>query len=423
MNNPISVSTLNVQIKSLLETTFIQVYVEGEISNLTYHNSGHIYFSINDESSTLSCVMFKGNTKYLKFQLENGQKVVINGNITVYAPRGNYQLLCNKIEPSGQGALAFAFEQLKNKLEAKGYFDGNYKQPLPKYPKKIVLVTSATGAAIEDMKKVANHRWPLVEFILIPTLVQGEGAASDISNSIKFADSLACDIMIVGRGGGSIEDLWAFNEEIVANAIYEAKTPIISAVGHEVDYLISDFVADIRAATPSNAIEIALPDINEHRIYLDSLVNEYNNRLKNILFSKEQELSNMKRLMEQNSIDTKFNYIQTEINLLKSSFKTDLSQKILSSSNELNLLHNTFKNSYSSFLVKTQNQIDLLKTNFELNHPDKKDKKGFVQISKDNKIISLEDLNIGDEIKLQTPKYIGTCILNKVEKQSDLSLQ
>lgn len=417
MNKPIGVTTLNVQIKSLLETTFIQVYVEGEISNLTYHNSGHIYFSIKDENSTLSCVMFKGNTKYLKFQLENGQKIVITGNITVYAPRGNYQLLCNKIEPSGQGALAFAFEQLKSKLEAKGYFDGNNKKPLPKYPKKIVLVTSPTGAAIEDMKKVALHRWPLVEFILIPTLVQGEGSAFDIARSIKYADSLHCDIMVVGRGGGSIEDLWAFNEEIVANAIYEARTPIISAVGHEVDYMISDYVADVRAATPSNAIEIALPDINEHRIYLDSLANEYNNRLKNILFNKQQELSNMKRLMEQNSIDTKFNYIQTEIKLLKSSFKTDLSQKILSSQNELNLLKNTVENSFSSFLVRTQNQIDLLKTNFELNHPDKKDKRGFVQISKNNKIISLEDLEIGDEIKLQTPQYIGTCILNKLEKQ------
>ena len=213
-------------------------------------------------------------------------------------------------------------EKLKNKLEAKGYFDGNYKQPLPKYPKKIAIVTSPTGAAIEDMKKVASHRWSLVEFILIPTLVQGEGAAFEIANSIKYADKLHCDIMIVGRGGGSIEDLWAFNEEIVANAIYEAKTPIISAVGHEVDYLISDFVADIRAATPSNAIEIALPDINEHRIYLDSLINEYNNRMKNILFNKQQEVLNMKRLFEQNSIETKFNYIQTEINLLKSSFKT-----------------------------------------------------------------------------------------------------
>ena len=395
MNSPISVSTLNLQIKSLLETTFIQVYVEGEISNLTYHNSGHIYFSIKDENSTLSCVMFKGNTKYLKFQLENGLKIVITGSLTVYAPRGNYQLLCNKIEPSGIGSLSLAFEQLKTKLEAKGYFERSRKKTLPRYPKKIAIVTSPTGAAIEDMKKVATHRWSLVEFILIPTLVQGEGASLDIANSIKYADKLNCDIMIVGRGGGSIEDLWAFNEEIVANAIYEAKTPIISAVGHEVDYLISDFVADIRAATPSNAIEIALPDINEHRIYLDSLENEITNRFKNILFNKEQELKNMKKLFEQNSIETKFNFIQTQINFIKSSLKINLNQKFLS----------------------YQNQIDLLKSNYLSNHPDKKDKNGFVQISKSNKVINLADLKIGDEIELQTPKYIASCTLNKLVKQ------
>ncbi|MFY4804980.1 exodeoxyribonuclease VII large subunit [Aliarcobacter butzleri] len=395
MNSPISVSTLNLQIKSLLETTFIQVYVEGEISNLTYHNSGHIYFSIKDENSTLSCVMFKGNTKYLKFQLENGLKIVITGSLTVYAPRGNYQLLCNKIEPSGIGSLSLAFEQLKTKLEAKGYFERSRKKTLPRYPKKIAIVTSPTGAAIEDMKKVATHRWSLVEFILIPTLVQGEGASLDIANSIKYADKLNCDIMIVGRGGGRIEDLWAFNEEIVANAIYEAKTPIISAVGHEVDYLISDFVADIRAATPSNAIEIALPDINEHRIYLDSLENEIRNRFKNILFNKEQELKNMKKLFEQNSIETKFNFIQTQINFIKSSLKINLNQKFLS----------------------YQNQIDLLKSNYLSNHPDKKEKNGFVQISKSNKVINLADLKIGDEIELQTPKYIASCTLNKLVKQ------
>lgn len=395
MNSPISVSTLNLQIKSLLETTFIQVYVEGEISNLTYHNSGHIYFSIKDENSTLSCVMFKGNTKYLKFQLENGLKIVITGSLTVYAPRGNYQLLCNKIEPSGIGSLSLAFEQLKTKLEAKGYFERSRKKVLPRYPKKIAIVTSPTGAAIEDMKKVATHRWSLVEFILIPTLVQGEGASLDIANSIKYADKLNCDIMIVGRGGGSIEDLWAFNEEIVANAIYEAQTPIISAVGHEVDYLISDFVADIRAATPSNAIEIALPDINEHRIYLDSLENEITNRFKNILFNKEQELKNMKKLFEQNSIETKFNFIQTQINFIKSSLKINLNQKFLG----------------------CQNQIDLLKSNYLSNHPDKKEKNGFVQISKSNKVINLADLKIGDEIELQTPKYIASCTLNKLVKQ------
>ena len=417
MNTPISVSTLNSQIKSLLETTFIQVYVEGEVSNLTYHNSGHIYFSVKDQNSTISCVMFRGNTKYLKFELEVGQKIVITGNITVYAPRGNYQLLCNKIQPAGQGALALAYEQLKAKLEQKGYFNPDIKKTLPKYPKKIALVTSATGAAIEDMKKVALHRWPLVEFILIPTLVQGEGAAYDISNSIKYADSLSCDIIIAGRGGGSIEDLWAFNEEIVANAIYEARTPIISAVGHEVDYLISDFVADIRAATPSNAIEIALPDINEHRMYLDSLSNEFNNLLKQILFNKEQNVLNLKKLFKQNSIETKFEFIESEIKLLKSSFKSTLAQKASNSQNELEMLKRTFENNYSQYLNKLQNNIDLLKSNYELNHPDKKDKNGFVQISKENKITSLNNLEVGDIVSLQSPKYIAMCTINNLKKQ------
>src|SRR5574344_2007586 len=218
--NPISVSFLNNQIKSLLETTFMQVYVEGEISNLVTHSYGHIYFSIKDENSTLSCVMFKGNARFLKFKLENNQKVVISGNITVYAPRGNYQLLCSKIEPSGIGSLALAFEQLKTKLHAKGYFEQNIKKTLPKYPKKIAIVTSPTGAAIEDMKKVASFRWNLCELILIPTLVQGNGSVEDIAKNIKYADSLNCDIMIVGRGGGSIEDLWSFNSELVADAIF-----------------------------------------------------------------------------------------------------------------------------------------------------------------------------------------------------------
>lgn len=417
MNNPISVSSLNAQIKSLLETTFIKVYVEGEISNLTYHNSGHVYFSVKDSSSTISCVMFRGNAKYLKFQLEVGQKVVITGNITVYAPRGNYQLLCSKIEPSGQGALALAFEQLKNKLEQKGYFTPEVKKQLPKYPKKIALVTSPTGAAIEDMKKVAHHRWPLVEFILIPALVQGEGSAYDISQSIKYADSLNCDIMIVGRGGGSIEDLWSFNEEIVANAIYEAKTPIISAVGHEVDYLISDFVADVRAATPSNAIEIALPDVNEHRIYLDSLANEYISKIKRVVEIKQQNLTNLRRLFEQNSLDSKFNFIASQIKLLKSSFQAEISQKIVVANNDLNFLKTSFSNRIEQRHSQMQSQVTMLKNSYEQNHPNKKDKKGFVQITKNNKVISLEDLKKSDKISLQTPVYIASCTIDEIQKQ------
>ena len=395
MNSPISVSTLNTQIKSLLETTFINVYVEGEISNLTYHNSGHIYFSVKDSGSTISCVMFKGNAKYLKFQLEVGQKVVISGTITVYTPRGSYQLMCNKIEPSGQGALALAYEQLKQKLHAKGYFEQSIKKTLPKYPKKIALVTSATGAAIADMKKVALHRWPLTELILVPTLVQGEGSKYDIVEGIKYANTLDADIIVVGRGGGSIEDLWAFNEEIVALAIYECEKPVISAVGHEIDFLISDFVADVRAATPSNAMEMALPDINEHRIYIDTLSSDMQNRTKNILFQKENELKNMFKLFEQNSIESKFRFISQEITMLKQNYKNYLVQVI-----------NT-----------NQNRINVLKETFKSKDPKKNIQNGYAQISLNNKIIDIEKLRVDDKIILQSPKIILSCTVNNIKKQ------
>ena len=417
MNTPVSVTSLTAQIKSLLETTFVQVYVEGEISNLTYHRSGHIYFSIKDESSNLSCVMFKGNAKYLKFQLEVGQKIVITGNLTVYAPRGNYQLLCNKIEPSGQGTLALAFEQLKEKLEQKGYFKIEIKKSLPKYPKTIGLITSNTGAAIEDMKKVASHRWPLVEFTIIPTLVQGFESKFDIATSIKYADRLGFDILIVARGGGSIEDLWAFNEEVVANAIYEAKTPLISAVGHEVDYLISDFVADVRAATPSNAIEIALPDINEHRIYIDSLQSDYERRLSKVLDFKQQVLANFKNLFEQNSLNSKFSHINSEIKLLKSSYENLLAQKISKEENAILFYKRSTEAKFESFLINTQNRLDVIKSSYNQNHPKHKDKKGFVQVTKNNRVQALESLIKGDEIKLQTPNYIATCTVNELQKQ------
>jgi len=394
MNQAISVSTLNNQIKSLLETTFMGVYVEGEISNLTYHNSGHIYFSIKDENSTLSCVMFKGNAQYLKFRLEVGQKITISGSLTAYIPRGSYQLMCTKIEPSGKGSLALAFEQLKQKLQNEGLFDLSLKKKLPKYPKTIAIVTSPTGAAIEDMKKVAMHRWPLSKLVLIPTLVQGESAKNNIVNSIKEADSLNIDIIIVGRGGGSIEDLWAFNEEIVARAIFEAKTPIISAVGHESDFLISDFVADVRAATPSNAIEIALPDKNEYLLYLDNLSLQLENSFKRVVFNKEQIIINYKKHFEQHSLDKKFAFIQKECDMLKSNFNNIFLQIIRNKSSELKYIQNSF----------------------ESNHPEKKIKDGYVQLSKDNKIISLENISKNDEISLQTSKISARCKILDIKK-------
>ena len=393
--NPISVTTLNTQIKSLLETTFMQVFVSGEISNLVVHSSGHIYFSIKDENSTISCVMFKGNTKYLKFELENGQKVQITANITVFVPRGNYQLLCTKIEPDGIGSLALAYEQLKTKLQAKGYFEQSIKKHLPKYPKKIAIVTSPTGAAIEDMKKVASARWNLVEFILIPTFVQGNGSVEDIAKNIKFADSLNCDIIIVGRGGGSIEDLWSFNSELVADAIFNSITPIISAVGHEIDYLISDFVADIRAATPSNAIEIALPSQSEHLLYIDSLIENFQKVLKTTFEKKEQELKNLKLSFEQNSINSKLFFVESQIKLLKEQFSQSLNQKLQIASNIL----------------------ESLKSNYSLNNPLNRQKDGFVELSKNKKLINLDLVKVDDIVELQSVDIIAECKIISLSKQ------
>lgn len=373
----------------------MQVLVVGEISNLVKHSSGHIYFSIKDENSTISCVMFKGNTKYLKFSLENGQKVQVSANITVFVPRGNYQLLCTRVEPDGVGSLALAYEQLKTKLQAKGYFDINIKKALPKFPKKIAIVTSATGAAIEDMKKVASARWNLCELVLIPTLVQGDGSKEDIASSIKFADTISCDIIIVGRGGGSIEDLWSFNSEIVADAIYEAKTPIISAVGHEIDYLISDFVADVRAATPSNAIEIALPNRNDYLLNIVSNIEEFENRMRNIFQRKEIELENIKKLISMNSIESKISFIQNQIKLLKESYRTIFLQK------------------QEIFL----NILNSLRENYLINDPRKKDKVGFVQISRDNRLIELEELKNDDIIELQTTKTKASAKIITLSKQ------
>lgn len=393
MNKALSVSELNHQIKALLETTLSSVYVQGEISNLTYHASGHIYFSIKDESSTISCVMFKGNAQYLKFRLEVGQKINIMGALTVYVPRGNYQLLCTKIEPDGVGELALAYEQLKNKLQAQGYFAQEHKKTLVKFPKTIAIVTSNTGAAIEDMKKVASNRWPLVKLILVPALVQGNTAKDDIAKAIAKADTLGADVMIVGRGGGSIEDLWAFNEEIVAQAIYNAKTPIISAVGHESDFVISDFVADIRAATPSNAMEIALPDINEMRIFIDTITDDFNKAFRVHFNLKTQELTHLLNLFKQNSFANKFKFMEDNIKDVSQKFNQMMLQIFNKKTEELNFLNNSFM----------------------LNHPDKRVAKGFVQTTKEHKIIALEELKIDDLVALENTNLIVETKVMKIK--------
>ena len=261
--NVLSVAQLNEYIQHKMDGDVLlsQVAVRGEISNYKLYPSGHHYFTLKDESSALKCVMFKGNAFRLRFRPENGMEVIAMGKVSVYPRDGAYQLYCTAMAMDGVGDLYAAFEQLKNKLAAQGLFDPSHKKPIPQYPGTIGIVTSSAGAAVHDMLRILRKRYPLTQVKLLPVRVQGAEAPGEIAAAIRYANyHQLCDLLIVGRGGGSMEDLWAFNEEIVARAIYDSKIPVISAVGHEPDVTISDFVADLRAATPSNAAELAVPD-------------------------------------------------------------------------------------------------------------------------------------------------------------------
>jgi exodeoxyribonuclease VII large subunit len=263
---PLSITALTRQIKGHLEGRFRDLWVIGEISNFKRYSSGHCYFTLKDAGAQLSCVIWKGNAEQLRFQPSDGQQVLALGRVSVYEPRGQYQFMVDFLEPAGLGALAAAFEALKRKLEAEGLFATERKRPIPSFPRTIGIVTSPTGAAIRDLLKVILGRWPRIEILLAPVRVQGEGAAKEIADAIELVNRHGrADVLIVGRGGGSLEDLWAFNEEVVARAIAASRIPIISAVGHEIDFTIADFVADLRAATPSHAGELVVPELEAVR--------------------------------------------------------------------------------------------------------------------------------------------------------------
>ena len=307
----LTVSQINRYIKSLFdEIPPIQnIYVMGEISNFKhYRQSGHMYFTLKDSSSQLKCVMFATDNYKLKFIPKDGMNVVCFGQIGVYERDGVYQLYVRDIQPKGAGDLAVAFEQLKAKLAQKGYFDEEFKKPIPMYPQKIGVATSNMGAAVEDIKNVISRRYPLCEIIIVPTVVQGEAASKNIASSVKFLDKLGVDTIIVGRGGGSIEDLWAFNTEEVADAVYNCKTPIISAVGHETDFTICDFVADLRAPTPSAAAELAVPDINNEYINLQGLELMLDKNIENIVQGEEARLDYIMNKSPLADIDKLFDF-------------------------------------------------------------------------------------------------------------------
>jgi exodeoxyribonuclease VII large subunit len=311
-----TVSELTRQIKELLENSFPRLWIEGEISNFKRHSTGHLYFTLKDENSQVSCAMWRFRANSLLFQPQNGMKVVVEGDLQVYEKGGNYQLIVQQMQPAGVGALQMAFEQLKQRLYAEGLFDDIHKKSIPLYPEKIGVVTSPTGAAIRDIISVITRRFPGVEIILYPVRVQGDGAVAEIANAIEeFNEYGKVEVLIVGRGGGSLEDLWAFNEEIVARAIFVSQIPVISAVGHEVDYSIADFVADRRAPTPSAAAEIVvrnrsevMGELNYYRekfsVSLVKQITDYRSRIESIrtgyAFRRPQDLiyQRMQRLDE-----------------------------------------------------------------------------------------------------------------------------
>jgi len=410
----LSVSALNEQIKHLLEESFSRVFIEGELSRITFHNSGHIYFTLKDKDSAISCVMFRGNASKLKFRLEEGQKVIIDGALTLYKPRGSYQINCFSIEPFGQGALALAYEQLKQKLSQQGYFSPERKKLLPKFPKKIALITSATGAALQDMLRVANARYRLLEIDIYDVLVQGDGAAFRVAEAIKKADMAGYDVIVVGRGGGSLEDLWAFNEESVADAIFYAKTPIVSAVGHEIDWLISDFVADLRAPTPSAAMEMILPDTNELYMTLDGLSEQFEQLFNQKLRIKKQELEHLRSSFLQHSVERKIAQKQEEIQQLQKSLQQSIDFKIGSFEKMIQNIEERFPQAIDSKLSLAQNQLLQMQKMLESNHPKLKTKKGFAQISQDTKVIDIDDLSVGDIFEAQSDRVvIEAKVLNK----------
>lgn len=296
--NVYTVAQVNQYIKNMFAQDFMlrQIYVKGEVSNCKYHTSGHIYFSLKDESGAIACVMFAGNRRSgLTFRMQDGQKVIALGAVRVFERTGQYQLYAKQITPDGEGALYLRFEQLKKELREMGMFDEQFKKPIPFYSRTVGIVTASTGAAIRDIMNIAHRRNPYVQLVLSPAQVQGEGAAESIARAIRLLDTRGVDVMIVGRGGGSIEDLWAFNEEMVARAIFACQTPVISAVGHETDTTIADYVADLRAPTPSAAAELAVADYRQLMEGLELFGCQLTDRM-------EQKIMNLRNALEDRAL-------------------------------------------------------------------------------------------------------------------------
>ena len=376
----LSVSQINFYIKSIIENdgSLQFVLVTGEISNLTVHQrSGHIYLSLKDSNSVISAVMFAGNARRLRFRLENGMKVICRGRISVYEPSGRYQLYIEDMQPDGVGALTLAFEQLKSDLEKKGLFDNAHKKPLPKFPKTIGVITSPTGAAVQDITNIIRRRFPSADIVLAPVLVQGESAPEQLVRAVnKFSASKIADVVIIGRGGGSAEDLWAFNDEQLAYAVYNCETPIISGVGHETDFTVCDFVADVRASTPSAAAELAVPDRQELMSYYFKQKQYISAMLDRKIKTAQLRLENQQRRMSASSPKLKAEQLEKQLS---------------AKSEKLTRFMNIYISDKENKLIAAKGKLDGLNPLNVLN-------RGYAIAEKDEKIItSSKQLKDGDD--------------------------
>ena len=379
------------------------VLLKGEVSNFKRHSRGHFYLTLKDDQSQISGIMFASNAGKVKFTPEDGMSILVEGYISVFEASGQYQIYINKMTEDGLGNLHVAFEQLKKKLASEGLFEQSHKVPIPRFPKAIGVLTSPTGAAVRDVIHIVNRRFPLTKIIVYPTLVQGEYAKDDIVKNIELANKQnLVDVLIVGRGGGSIEDLWAFNEEIVARAIYDSKLPIISSVGHETDFTISDFVSDLRAPTPSGAAELAVPSQTELLSYIERLKTNATTNIRRLHQEKQRELNRMmasyvfespKRLIEAKS--QRFDYLLDKLMFLSPQKRLEQSEKDLEKTTK------ALQEYYINTLKQKEYRYQMVLKELAGASPLNIMQKGYSMIKKDQKIIkSVKDLEIGDSLNI-----------------------
>ena len=401
----LTVSQVNAYINRMLkyDRNLQNIYIRGEISNYKTYPSGHSYFTLKDDKSQILAVMFKGRKHSLKFQPEDGMKVIIKGKIEVYERDGKYQLYATTITEDGIGELHIAFEQLKKKLDSEGLFDDAHKKEIPKYPQRIGVVTARTGAAIRDIITTIKRRYPYCEVLVFSTLVQGEMAANQIVRQIRHAQQFDIDTLIVGRGGGSIEDLWPFNEEIVAREIYACRIPVISAVGHEIDWTISDFVADIRAATPTAAAEIAVPEISEVKYKLNQLTQRTNKAINEKLIQNKQKIENISQKQIFKNPESIYEIKQMHLDNLIG--KLNLTSKNIITENRNRLLKIE-----SRSVLRNPNEVTKAKRDIFIRNVDKLTildplltlKRGYSIAKMDDKVVSsAKDVKTGDELDIE----------------------